>query len=391
LALMAFDVVVCKLKVGPSAPLGETRERRFEDENDLIHQVKIAPLKTLIESPMNSTLVVRATRDWLLKEGLRFKEVFHSLKAENRAGTLFIAGRHGFQRWGDFFLHISIVVILAGSLLGAMFGFEEILPIAEGETVQMKNRPYEVTLDDFDIEYYRSTGAPSLYASKITVKEKGAVIGRKRIIVNDPLDIDRVRFYQASWGMTTEFRSATLVLAGREFHLGPKHIVQIPGTTLSVRANQFLPSFDINELGQPVTMDYQGVNPAVQMDFFKDNRLQVRLWLLKRNPEMSLRFREGRLEKTSPPPFRLMEVDPVLFSGIQVGYDPGAPVFWLGSITLLIGLGVHFYFHQRRIKILILPDKTRSMIWVGGWNSRTPEDFQNEFKKWTSDLKKLVL
>ena len=85
--------------------------------------------------------------------------------------------------------------------------------------VQIKPK-IDTLLKKFDIEYYASTGAPSLYASDLVVKEGDKVVGQKRVIVNDPLDIHRVRFYQASWGMTEDFRSAKLFLAPFEPRLG---------------------------------------------------------------------------------------------------------------------------------------------------------------------------
>ena len=50
----------------------------------------------------------------------------------------------------------------------------------------MKNRPLDVTLTNFDIEYYKGTGSPSVYASNLVVQENGKEIARKRIVVNDP-------------------------------------------------------------------------------------------------------------------------------------------------------------------------------------------------------------
>jgi cytochrome c biogenesis protein ResB len=275
--------------------------------------------------------------------------------------------------------------------MGVMFGFEEVLPIPEGQTLQMKNKPYEVTLKHFKIDYYQDTIAPRLYQSELVVREKGRILAQKKIVVNDPLDIDRVRFYQASWGMTYDFRSAKLRLGGGVLELKPKEVTPIPGTPLSVRANMFLPSFDLDRNGQPTTLNFEGHNPAVQFDFLEKNKIQAQVWLLKNDPTQAYRIVDDRVMPAAPPPFSLVDVDPVLFSGIQVGYDPGAPLFWGSAIVLLIGLGMHFYLHQRRLRILVIAKGTQSQIHLGGWNSRSREDFEQEFSEWAADLRRAVI
>jgi cytochrome c biogenesis protein ResB len=224
----------------------------------------------------------------------------------------------------------------------------------------------------------------------LTVREKGQEIAAKRIVVNEPLDIRRVRFYQASWGMTFDFRTVLLHVGGRDVELHPKEIVRIPGTPLSVRANQFLPSFDIDSDGHATTRDFEGKNPAVQIDFLEKEQVRAQVWLLKNQPETAFRILNGQVLPAAPPPFHLLDVDPILFSGIQVGYDPGAPLFWTGAIVLLIGLSMHFYMHQRRLRILVVPNGDRSDVTVGGWNSRTPEEFKTEFTAWTAELKRTI-
>lgn len=383
LALLAFDVIVCKLRRLPLNLFGRARARAARRDATPEQFFAKSKLKVDMASQRPPKETAAAVRSWLAVRGLKFKEDHTPM------GTAFFAGRHRLQRWGDFILHVSIVAVLAGNLMGAMFGFEEALPIQEGKTMTMKNRPFEVTLNDFTVEYYKASGAPSVFASDLEVKEKGVLVAKKRIVVNDPLDIDRVRFYQASWGMTFDFHSARLLLAGREVDLRQNEVVPIPGTPLSVRANQFLPSFSIDEKGRATTADYEGKNPALQIDFLERGKVTARVWLLKDQPHAAFRILEdGSVDRAAPPPFHFLDVDPVLFSGIQVGYDPGAPLFWVGSIVLLIGLSMHFYMHRRRLRILVAKKGAGSDVTVGGWNSRTPEDFQQEFSDWVGDLRR---
>jgi cytochrome c biogenesis protein len=371
LALMAFDVVACKLRGLP--------KMMHRKPKPPPHNAAFSAHHSLDDSAARLTAWFSAKRLSVTQE-----------KAP-KGEKVFVAARHGFQRWGDFILHVSIVGVLAGNLLGALRGFEEILPIMEGSSYRMKNRPYDVTLKDFDIEYYESTGAPSLYASDIVVTENGQVIGQKRIIVNDPLDIHRVRFYQASWGMTDEFRSARLHVAGAVLELKPREVTPIPHTPLSIRANAFYPTFDIDADGRAITRDFEGKNPAVQVDFLEKDELKVRLWLLKNQPELAFQVTDGRvIPAKAPPPFFLLDVDPILFSGIQVGYDPGAPIFWFFAVILLFGLCLHFYMHERRIRVTLESHGKSTRVAIHGWNSRTPDDFRSEFEDWTAEIKNVL-
>jgi cytochrome c biogenesis protein len=346
--------------------------------------------KDQFRSTASSMQTAEQVRRWLKARKLNYSESVVTLKQQDLSTVLFMAGKHRFQRWGDFILHISIVIILAGNLMGAMFGFEEILPIPEGGSVKMTNRPFEVFLKKFDIDYYKTTGAPSLYASDLLVRQNDKVIAEKRIIVNEPLDIDRVRFYQASWGMTYDFKSAMFRIAGLDLVLPPKEIIPVPGTPLSIRANQFLPSFTLDPDGRATTMNFEGQNPALQIDFLEKGKVQVQLWILKNHPDVVYRIKDDKLTRTAPPPFQLIDVEPILFSGVQVGYDPGAPLFWFGAVILLFGLCIHFYMHQRRLRILIIPKGPQTEVVVGGWNSLTPEDFSQEFRNWVTDIRRSV-
>ncbi len=385
LGLMAFDVIVCKLRRLPVNLFGRGRrqnERGHETPEQFLAKSKLKASVSVQKSP---EAAAEAVRSWFQTQGLKYHE------DHLPAGQAFFSGKHRIQRWGDFILHVSIVAVLAGNMMGAMFGFEEVLPIEEGKTVTMKNRPFEVTLNDFTIEYYKESGAPSVYASDLLVKKDGAEIAKKRIVVNEPLDIDRVRFYQASWGMTYDFHVARLALAGREVDLKQHEITPIIGTPLSVRANQFLPSFGIDEHGHSTNSDFEGKNPALQIDFLEKGKVAARVWLLKNDPHVAFRIASDEaLTRAAPPPFHLLDVEPVLFSGIQVGYDPGAPLFWTGSIVLLVGLCMHFYMHQRRLRVLIVKKGSHADVLVGGWNSRTPEDFQKEFSDWADGLRRAL-
>ena len=170
--------------------------------------------------------------------------------------------------------------------------------------------------------------------------------------------------------------------------LKQNEIVSIGGTPLSIRANEFLPSFTVDPNGHATTMDYEGKNPALQIDFLEQGEVKARVWLQKNNPHEAFQIQaDNKLALAAPPPFFLINIDPVLFSGIQAGFDPGAPLFWFGSLWLLVGLCMHFYLHQRRLRVELEPYQGRTRVTVIGWNSRIPADFDRDFLSWAGQIK----
>ena len=383
LGLMAFDVVACKLRRGPLLIHGVPQRDEERSVDRLFAQSR---LRASVATSLSAEAAADAVRAWLLDLHLRFRE--EPVRAGERAkATGFFAARHRIQRWGDLVLHVSIVAILGGGLMGALYGFDEILPIPVGETLPLKHRPIEVTLKDFDIQYYPS-GEVSRYASQIIVRENGAELGRKRIVVNDPLDINRIRFYQASWGMTPSFRRAVLRIGGHDIPVKPGEIVPLAGA-LSVRANRIAPTFELTPDGRMKNADFHGRNPALQVDFLEAGQVRAAVWLLLNRPE-AYRINGERVTPAPPPPFQWVAVDPVLFSGIQVGYDPGAPLFWAGALFLMAGLCSHFYLHQRRMRVAVVARDGGADVLIGGWNSRTPSEFEAEFEGWVERLRRKV-
>lgn len=387
LGLMAFNVVACKLRRLPrlhNGPL-DPAHPHFHSTAHLTSQAQLTGAFQ-VEAGVDA---VAGVRSWFSSIGWVAHEA--AGEADGTRRVVFSAARRPLQRWGDFLLHVSLVVVLAGNLMGVLFGFEEMVPVVEGETVKMSHRPLSVHLKNFDIEYYQTNGAPSLYASDIEILSDGKPVVESRIIVNEPLDINRVRFYQASWGMTESFRSARIQVGPREFELPAGVAVPLPGTPLSVRANRFLPTFRVGAGGRAETADYEGRNQAVQFDFLKGDAVLARIWALRDDPSIAFRLEEGdRLSHVPPPPFQLTAVDPVLFSGIQVGYDPGAPLFWFGSILLLIGLSINFYMHQRRLRVVVSAGANGSSVVLAGWSSRSGPDLEPEFQDWLDGMRKAL-
>jgi cytochrome c biogenesis protein len=391
LGLMAFDVVLCKLMSRPpdhglvALPPEMTREEKLEHLAQKDAALKLKPYQASFASALSSEEASTRAKAFLAEKGY---EVSHDI-AERDGGT-FVATRHKLQRWGSYISHIALVVILVGSLLKGLFGFVEMVPVLEGRSRPLQNRPgWELFVDKFTIAYYEGTMSPKLFSSELRVEKDGVEVGKKLIIVNDPLDIGGVRFYQASWGAGGMFRSVTLKIGAKQtVQMAQRTPTKVPGTPFVVEADVLMPNFTITD-GRADTESLDLKNPAVKITFTVGPHKTAPLWLLVNQPELAfVEDGEGFLSRAPKPPFSLAKIDPILFSGVQVAYDPGFKVVLIGSIMWLVGMIMLFYLHRRRLWVVVEPAAGGSRVAVGGWSSRGDQEFSREFNQLMDALRR---
>ncbi len=177
--------------------------------------------------------------------------------------TCIFAEKGRWTRFGVYGVHFSVVLMLTGSLIGLIAGFDGFVNIPEGETISAArlnngdtSQPlgFAVRCDDFDVSFYEN-GAPKEYRSRLSVIENNATVLQKDIIVNDPLRYKGINMYQSSYGkmppdeMTVRF---TAINSGKSVEVAAKM-----GETIT------LP----DQLGTFVVQDFKSSYP------FKGHRL----------------------------------------------------------------------------------------------------------------------
>lgn len=383
LGLMAVDIIACKLWNAPPDPglvaLPPEATRELEAEKHLAQKeaaLKLKPYRATLSSALPADDAFVKARAALALEGYHIHEEFRA-----QAGSAFVATRHRAQRWGSYLAHIALVVILAGALVKALFGFVEMVPVLEGRSRPMQNKPdWQVYVDKFSIKYYDGTRDPKSFSSVLRVMKGDQLLGAKTIYVNDPLDIHGVRFYQATWGAGGMFRSVTLKVGKELVQMPQRTPTKIPGTPFIVQADVMMPNFSVN--GQsPDTSSLDLKNPAVRFTFSLGPHKTAPLWLFANDPKLCLVETADGLMRAPAPPFELADIDPILFSGIQVAYDPGYKIVVVGAVLWLLGMIALFYLHRRRLWVLLEPVEAGSgcAVSVGGWSSRGPKEFEREF------------
>ncbi len=149
------------------------------------------------ESSVAQALTKAGFKDWM--------------EQSNDCNETLAFGRKGrIGKLGFIGVHLGLITILIGGLVSTQLGYRAAINIPEGESVQQAHissgddhetidLPFEIRNDKFVIDYYE-TGRPSGFQTDLTIIQGGETIAQKRISVNDPLTIDDITLYQASFG-----------------------------------------------------------------------------------------------------------------------------------------------------------------------------------------------
>jgi len=314
---------------------------------------------------------------------------FKPAEAAEGQTVQFYAEHGNYSRLGVYIVHLSILIILAGAILGIFFGYNAILNLPEGETssVAYKDRRVTVPLgfdlrcDNFEVEYYPNTEMPKAYKSWLTVLKNGQEIMKKSISVNDPLKFDGVTFYQSSFGMHPDgFSRGVLILKAsskdgkpEQFNLKVGGKFAIPGTAVEGHVRDFSPALSFDENGKAFTFAEQMVNPAIYVDFFDNGVQKYSGWLLKRYPNTWDLPDGNRVE--------FLDLWGVQYTGMQVRKDPGVAIVYLGCIIMSIGLYMTFFMSHRRIWVSLMEEKSGVKVIVGASANRNRTTLERKVEK----------
>ncbi|MBI5103178.1 MAG: cytochrome c biogenesis protein ResB [Nitrospirae bacterium] len=327
-----------------------------------------------------------------IKESVRagLKEIgFSPAEAAVSHGVQFYAQKGNYSRLGVYITHLSILVILAGAIIGLFFGFNAFLNLPEGEqsSVAYKDRGvelplgFEIRCDNFEVSYYGQSDMPKAYKSWLSVFKNGKKVLQKSIVVNDPLTYEGVTFYQSSFGIIPGSQGKGIIILKAVSADGKAQNIEakvgdsflIPGTQITGRILDFSPAISIDATGRYVSYDEQLKNPAVQVAFsgLKDGNYTG--WILKRYPQTWQLPSGDRVE--------LVDYWGVEYTGMQVRKDPGVFIVYLGCIFMSIGLFMSFFMSHKRIWVNVSEEKGGTRVVIGASAHRNRAAFEGRVEK----------
>jgi cytochrome c biogenesis protein len=288
------------------------------------------------------------------------------------------ADRFRWAPFGSLIGHLAIVVILAGVIVGSLFGFHDnAFVIAEGSTATVPSgEGLSLKLISFEDSYYTTTGAPSDYASELILYEDGREVARHTARVNDPLRYGNLSFFQSFYGPAAQMTVASTdgtVLFSDGVALAWE--TQADGRSVGTFT---IPSEDITvwlvgTLGTGDTLVRPG---QVRVETYRastgDPIEQVSIDQGVATAVSGLSFTFGR---------------ELQFTGLSVSRDPGTMIVWLGSILLIAGFTIGFSFPHRRLwaRLVLRPNGVGTLaIATPG---RASHDVDRAFTNLVTDLR----
>ncbi|MDH4331594.1 MAG: cytochrome c biogenesis protein ResB [Desulfobulbaceae bacterium] len=281
-----------------------------------------------------------------------------SARRDRGEGIMIFAQQGAWSRFGVYAVHLSILIIFTGAIIGVFFGFKAGVTLSEGgSTTEIyqrgSDRPiplgFELRCDSFDINYY-DNGMPREYRSDLTIIDPARDIPRQEsIIVNDPLDYKGLTFYQSNYEPLREF---TITLSNQEsgaeklFRISPGQQVSWPEIGIS---------FGIISL----TSNREGMAQRIKIWFNDNNGAEPTVFWLGNKQQMDI-ARSGRNFT--------IQARQMFVTSLEVVKDPGVFVVYLGCSLLLLGLYVAFFFSHQRLWVYITPVSDENRKGGGGGN-----------------------
>jgi cytochrome c biogenesis protein len=299
-----------------------------------------------------------------------------------------------FSHLGVYLVHLSVLIILIGSIVGSLFGFEAYVNIPEGEAVSkvrlrktqaFKPLTFDVRCDRFSVEFY-DNGAPKEYRSDLTFLEDGKAAFQGPLLVNHPVTFRGITFYQASYGS----------LPGNKARIGVRREGDPANAVLDVEIER---PYDLPGRGGQFMVfearsDFMKMGPAVQVAVRPPEGEEIRFWVFKnidlikdRFPGFFERFPKFNPGAYKPYHFSLQSIEAKYYTGLQVSRDPGVPLVWMGFFLIMIGLFVAFFMSHRSIWIQVARTKRGLNIRVAGRTNKNPVGLERELDQLASKIK----
>lgn len=253
---------------------------------------------------------------------------------------------------GPILVHMSIICILIGSVIGSLTGFmlQELVP--KGELFHLQNvissgplsyiqQDFEGYIQDFNIAY-NDQGMVDQFYSEVHILDNDLQLKKeKTIFVNEPLRYSGIIFYQTDWS-----------IAALKFTLNKKEIVELP---LREIRGENSSRFWIGSLDYGPKSKLIIVLQDLTGRYFLYNSEKKLLGQSEIGKKIFFNGNEIRLNKILPS------------TGLQIKSDPGIPLVYIGFFFLIFSVLLSYksYFQiwvvKRENRVYVYGDTNRAV------------------------------
>jgi cytochrome c biogenesis protein len=375
LGIFCLNLIICSLERIPNV-IRLVRKDNLTTNPERLHKMR---LHNSTRFNGSSAEAQQAVTDYLDGRGWKTE----SRDKEN--GPLLFSQKGGWTRFGVYIVHVSILVILLGAVIGSStfaqkvlhkpdFAFKGSIMIPESEEVdfifafQSGNKidlGFTVRCNYFTIEYY-DNGMPKTYLSKVSVLEDGKLVPLKNgetvhnLEVNRPLTYKGITFYQSSYQPYSDFlvsitntnsgdehRHSSIMSAGKKIELADDNI-----------------SFGI------INQETRGEAVQRVKIWFTDNQGEPSVFWLNNDQEAVIERPSGEYT---------LRAKQLYATGLQVTKDPGVWWVYTGCGMMLFGLFVAFFLSHRKIWAHVCEDDGQPTVIFAGSANKNKVGFEKIF------------
>jgi len=279
----------------------------------------------------------------------------------------YLYGYKGLQgKLAPIFVHLSILLLLCGSVTSLLtsFSIQEMIPSGEMFNMQnvtssgsLSNIPDNINgrVDSFEIDYYQNGSIKQFY-SFITLRDNTDEETKKQLIsVNDPLYFKGLTIYQTDWQIN-----------GMRLEINDKESIQIPVRKL---ANN-------NQIYWFATLQYNKMNSYSFIIFNIDGNVAC----YNREGEFLHFLQVKQRNIIDHVPVKITDI--LTSTGLQIKQDSGVKIIYLSFLCLMLSI-MTSYISYSQVWLTI----EHSILKISGTTNRAEINFEEDIYK----LKKFLL
>jgi len=334
--------------------------------------------------------------------GNNLKEKYESFVAKHyryskteatESGFCIFAEKGRWTRLGVYIVHVSVIFLLIGGLIGSIFGFEGFVNIPEGEkrnqirlrkTLEPRTLDFEIQCDKFHVSFY-NTGAPKEYRSELTILENGKPMKKKSIIVNDPLRYRGINIFQSSYGTIVPDAGALkgkeieISITGKETGLVYNKKVIFGGEAIELPEG--LGKFAVKNFQEHYDFMGHDLGETFIGELTHPEEKPVEIAMPLGHPNFD-KMRRGKVTVT------VTDYPYIYYTGLQITKDPGVLIVYFGFIVMIIGIFITFFTSHESIFLEVSETDKKYRVRLSGGANKNKIGMEIKVRKLAKGLKK---
>lgn len=277
-------------------------------------------------------------------QGVLEKSRYRVLTEQKGDTTHIYADKNRFSGFGTFPFHIGLILLLVGGIVASSLGFrDDEFVVSEGYRQNVGHGTgLAIELNRVE-DIYSQDGTAIDYVSHINIYEGGNLVESGQVRVNDPVTHGPATVYQGSFGWSAVFTIRDV--HGNIVYSGPSPLGQF-----TARNNPDAPAGFIDIPAEGVRMSVIGPDsdPFTAPELDELQLTAGEMWIGMAGETEGTVLTMGQPAQVGD--YMVTFEREAKYSILQVGYNPGIPIFIIAAAFMVGGLMVTFYFPHRRVR-----------------------------------------